>query len=227
MPLRARLKSALLVLALATATSATAAPFSITHTGQIAGSGFSTVYAEQDFTVTLVFDNGNTTAIEQTWEAEDLTCILWRFNTTQNVVYAQNLAQTPPTVSVGNVHAGATGTLDAVFRDLQGVLVAPGSYTSGGFVPQLDFVSWYINELDPMFVNDNDDPIPPDVQAVGPGVPTLPDRWSNPVPFAGECAATTTTTPETVVANVPALGPVGLVLMAGVLGVAGWVRRRG
>ncbi|MFT3777164.1 MAG: IPTL-CTERM sorting domain-containing protein [Ottowia sp.] len=208
--------------ALAAATGASAAPFATTYAGQVAESGFGTVSGEQDFRITLVFDNGNATAGNQTWEASNLRCILWRFNNSQNVVYAQNLVAAPPTDFGGAAHTDASGALDGFFSSLIAHDVTSAQYTASGFVPALNVVHWHINNQDSIFSSQAGADFL-NIEAVGDGVSTAPERWSNPAPYAGNCAAATTTTPP---AAVPTLGHAGLALLAAALGALGWRGRR-
>jgi len=211
----------LLAAALAVATgAAAAAPYATTYTGQIAASEFGSVYAGQTFSATLVFDNGNASHASQTWGPGDLTCILWRFNNAQSVVYAQDLTATPPNVAAGAAHTDAAGALDNFFSDIR-AYVASGAYASTGFVPALGSVDWFINGQNAIFANASGQYR---IDAVGSGVSTAPALWSNPAPFTGDCAAPAPASPQAT--PVPTLGPAGLTLLSGLLGGAAALRRR-
>ena len=219
---RQRLNALLAAAALAATSSASAAPFATTTTGVVGDSGFPSVATGQPYSVTLVFDNGGATTADQTWEASDLTCVLWRFNMAHNVVYAQNLAATPPTVSTGAASTDAGGAMDGMFSELAAQTVAPGAYSASGFAPALGDANWFINGLNAMFftgVNDTR------IHGNPAGVSVNPADWSNPVPFTGSCAAPASHPSAT---PVPTLGHAGLALMAALLGALGWrMRRRG
>jgi len=52
---------------------ARAAPYAMTYTGVIDDSPFSEIKNDESFTVTFVFDNGNSSANSQVWTAVHLT----------------------------------------------------------------------------------------------------------------------------------------------------------
>ena len=206
--------------ALACAAGAGAAPYAITYTGVIGSSpliGFDTVMAGQPYSVTLVFDNGNSTTASQTWGASHLTCVLWRFNMAHNVVYAQDLQASPPTTALGTAATDAGGALNDMFSDVQALGVAPGAYAASGFSPALGEVRWYINDQNSILFSEG-----LEVHGTPAGVPIVFAEWSAPVPYAGNCAAPAPGGPGQQVASVPTLGHAGLALMAALLGALGW-----
>jgi len=222
---RRRLTALLAAAALAAATGVGAAPFSTTYTlGEVGASSFPSVNTGQPYSVTLVFDNGGSTAASQTWEASNLTCVIWRMNSAQNVVYAQNLAATPPTTFAGAAHTTVGGVLDGFYTELEASPAAPVAYSASGFVPALqDPVSWHINGLNPVFYDGNYS-----FDSTLSGVSVSPANWSAPTPFNSPCPAPGPggTVPQAT--PVPVLGMGGLTLLAGLLGAVGWrTRRRG
>jgi hypothetical protein len=206
----------------AAATGAAAAPYATTYTNQVSASTFPEIYAEQPYSVTLVFDNGDSTAASQTWEPSSLTCIIWRMNGNQSVVYAQDLAATPPTTHVGAAHTDASGVLDGFFSELTANSAAQGTYTASGFAPALQGnVQWFINSTNGVFYGNGHS-----VSSTLGGVSVSPANWSAPAPFTGNCAAPASHPGQPTA--VPTLGHAGLALLAGMLGMAGWrLRRRG
>jgi hypothetical protein len=215
----------LLAAAALAATTASAAPYASTYTGVLANSGpdgFDTVLAGQPYSVTLVFDNGGSTLVNQTWESSNLRCVLWRFNTAQNVVVAQDLQASPPTGATGAVSTDAGGALDGMFSEVYAQAVPPSAYSASGFSPALGEVRWFINNANAILFSEGRW-----VDSVPAGVSTAFADWSAPVPFTGDCAAPAPTTP-TQPASVPALGHAALALMAALLGALGWgaARRR-
>ena len=212
----------------ACATAASAAPYATTYTGVIGNpesegaQGFSSVVVGQPYSVTLVFDNGGSTLANQTWESSNLRCVLWRFNTAQNVVFAQDLQASPPTSAAGAVSTDASGALDGMFSGLAVQNVPSAAYSASGFSPALDGVYWYINGGNSVFYSDGNDR---SVHGNPAGVSTAFADWSAPVPFTGDCAAPPPATPAQPTA-VPTLGHAALALMAALLGALGWRTRR-
>ena len=168
---------------LAAAGSATAAPFATTYTGTVASSGFATVAAGQPYSVTLVFDNGGSTAAGQTWQAAHLTCVLWRFNMAHNAVYAQDLVAVPPTAVAGAATTDARGALVGMFAGVS--MHSSTAYSAHGFAPALASVAWSINGINNPFMSLASAAA---INGAAGGVPVDPARWSAPVPFPGPCA---------------------------------------
>jgi len=199
------------------ATAAQADPFAITYNGTIGTSGFPEIHSGQPYSVTLVLDNGSLSAVDESWNGTHITCVIWRMNTAQNVVLAQN---GPITNTDDTASTNMSGTLTGFFDYVVANPVAAGSYTTSGFTSPLVAPAWFINAINPAFTTDAlyfDD-------ASG-GVPTTPASWSNPVPFTGSCAASTTPTAPNAT-PVPTLGHAALALLAGLLGAAGFIGRR-
>lgn len=214
------MKHLLAALIACAAASAQAAPFATTYTGLLAADSgnFSSTRSGEPYTVTLVFDNGSATASSQTWQPGHLTCILWHFNAARDMVYAQNLAATPPTTGTGAVTTAANGALATLFTDLRMVYAYPGSFTSTGFAPVLDDrVEWYVNGSNAVFYLEQT----AGIYGNGGGVSVNPADWSSPAPFSGPCAAN-----APAAAPVPTLGHAGLALLAGLLGAARWRTQR-
>jgi hypothetical protein len=171
---------------------------------------------EQPYTVTVVFDNGGSTADGQTWEASNLRCIIWRMNGNQSVAYAQDLAATPPSSFGGAAHTDAQGGLDGFFTELTGTHVPASAFTASGMSPPMAQASWTISGTNPVFFDTSRQ-----VQSALGGVSINPSNWSDPAPFAGNCAVPTQP------AAVPTLGHGVLMLLgAGMVALAGGCLRR-
>lgn len=204
------------------AASAGAAPFFSTYENEIASSGFPEILAPQAYSVTLVFDNGGSSAVSQTWTSAQLTCVIWRMNDAQNVVFAQNLAAAPSSSSGGPLGTNASGQMDNFFTALWSV-GGTGSLLAShfsGFNPAPDLLRWFITGGNSVL-----DDGPRGVYGFGGGVSTFPGHWSNPAPFTGACPASATPTPAQPTA-VPTLSTAGLGLMAALVGALGWRTRR-
>ncbi|MFT3777168.1 MAG: IPTL-CTERM sorting domain-containing protein [Ottowia sp.] len=200
------------------AATAQAAPFAITYNGTIGTSSLPEIHSGQPYSITLVLDNGDTSASDQSWNGAHITCVIWRMNTAQNVVLAQN---GPITNTANTASTNMSGTLTGFFDYVVANPVAAGSYTTSGFTSPLGDPAWFINGDNAVFSSNTLDHFD---DASG-GVPTTPASWSNPVPFTGSCAAPTAPTAPNAT-PVPTLGHAALALLAGLLGAAGFITRR-
>jgi len=203
------------------AANAQAAPFATTYTGEIdASSDFPGAQAGEPYSVTLVFDNGGSSAASQTWATSQITCAIWRFNTAQDMVFTQPMAPGALASQSGTATTDATGTLDGFFSVL--FMVAPaGSYTASGINPPMDEVRWSMNSspANPVFFD-----FTRAIRSTQGGISLAPANWSAPAPFTGTCALPTAAAPNAT--PVPTLGHAALALLSGVLGAAGFIRRR-
>ncbi|WP_312807738.1 Ig domain-containing protein [Comamonas sp.] len=178
-----------------------AAPFATTYTGQITRSDFPEIIADQSYTITFVFDNGASSSASQTWSINNLTCTIWRFNDARNVVFTQNLLDSPPSTADGSVNTDATGALTSMFGRVLGSEVDGGKFTTIGL--SLSGVKWFANSLNRVLYNFDQS------QGVGDltgGVQMAPNYWSSPEPFGGACDGSvmiTSTALPTAVVNQP------------------------
>lgn len=203
----------------ASATTASAAPYASTYADTIGATTFTNAAAGQAFSVTLVFDNGGSSTASQTWEASDLTCVIWTVN---NAVYAQDLTATPVSSQMGSLSTDVNGAMWGVFSTLVGNSVPPAAYSSSGFAPAPGTVTWSITGINSLFMSNAG----PYVDGAAPGNLTAAGNWSSPAPFAGGCAAPPPGPSQSSVASVPVMGPAGLALMGSALGAAGMFLRR-
>lgn len=219
---RSHWRRALAAAALAGASAvASAAPYAITYNGTISGSTIPEILNGQPYAVTLVFDNGGSTANSQTWTGANLTCTIWRMNTAGNVTFAQNLVTTPPSgVVAGSVTTSAAGALTTVFSSVTAVNVAAGAYTSTG-VALTAPVYWFANSLNGVFYDSLGGPQARAFSDPLGGVQMNIASWSAPQPFSGGCNAAPA---PAAVAPVPTLGEWSLALLG--LAAAGFGARR-
>ena len=208
------------------AASAQAASYATTYDSRIGTSTIPQVVSGEDYTITLVFDNGGASAASQTWSASHLTCVIWRMNDAGNVVHAQNMAAAPPYQYQGSIVTNASGAILFFFGSLRG-RDAPASATySSGFAPGAGVADWFIGGLasPPPLVLPNTQQSFHDAAGNG-GVPVDPAGWSAPAPYAEPCpaAAPPAPTPPTAV---PTLGHAALALLTSLLGAAGFNGRR-
>ena len=98
---------ALFVCLVSVSTLGNADPYFITYTGTITSSTFPEVTDTQVYTATLVFDNGGTSALTQTWEAAELTCAIFTANDAQDVQFVHDLTSQAPTGVDGSASTDA------------------------------------------------------------------------------------------------------------------------
>ena len=210
--------------ALATSTISIASPFSVTYTGTISASTFPEILNGQTYTVTLVVDNGNSTAVSQTWNVADLKCVIFRMNNAGNVSYAQDAATTnaelvsafgPPLIQTD-----ASGAMqnDGDVSDPSIAGPAPGTFSFAGFTPA-NPINWFVNQANPVFIDQSGLPGQREFSDASGGVIIDPADWTNPVPFTGPCAATGGGGGGLAATAVPAMSKWMLLLLAAALGL--------
>jgi len=213
---------ALIAVAAALAAPAHAAPYATMHSGMVDSTSVPGVNDGEAYTVTIIFDNGGTSAASQTWEAAHLVCAIWRFSN-GSAQFTQSLAGASLSY-MGHARSNPAGALGVMFDSIEEDDAS--TYTATGFTtPLTQPVEWRITDSNPIFADTNG--TGGTVTAVG-GVPTNAQYWSAPVrvtaacddePYTGAPGAPTAT-------PVPTLGHAGLALLSGVLGAAGWLNRR-
>ncbi|GAD24098.1 hypothetical protein [Acidovorax sp. MR-S7] len=147
-----KLASALLHAALLTlaASAARAVPYVTTYNGTVANSTMPGVADGSGYVVSVVFDNGGSTVLNQSWSPDDITCVMWR--TSQGtVVYAQPILPGNSLISgSGNADTDGTGWLTQMFTEITTPLgVPPASYTATS--PIAGLVGWSANQDNPVF----------------------------------------------------------------------------
>jgi len=200
------------------AAAAHAAPFAISYTGQVFNSSLPGVADGEAYTVTLVLDNGGTSAASQTWGAVE--CAIWRVGSAR--VFTQPRSSTGNTTSVGSAATGANGVLTQMFTSADGV--ATLDYTATGFSPALTPPVWWVaNGGTPVFF-DGDSLGFGDANV---GVSMDPADWSAPRRVMAACDDTSYAPPAPgQPTSVPTLSTAGLGLMAALVGTLGWRTRR-
>ena len=223
------------ILALA-ASAAQADPFAITYTGTIANSTIPEIHNGERYTVTLVLENDDDSTSNQEWHDAsngDVACVIWRMNNAGNVVFAQawvGVAAPNPIEVNGRTTTNAAGQLTEVFSEVrhQNVPVVPGSHKAqAGLAAPVN--TWFANGANGVFSTTSasfDDPAG--------GVQMTPARWTNPVPFTGNCLDTTAVpippitppSPGSGATPVPTLGHAALALLGALVGGVGLRARR-
>ena len=222
------------ILALA-ASAAQADPFAITYTGTIANSTIPEVHNGERYTVTLVLNDDGDSANSAEWQSspEEVPCVIWRMNNAGNVVFAQaweGLAAPNPIDVMGRTATNAAGQLTEVFNGVrhENVPAVPGSHKAqAGLAAPVN--TWFANGANGVFSTTSasfDDPAG--------GVQMTPARWTNPVPFTGNCLDTTAVpippitppSPGSGATPVPTLGHAALALLGALVGGVGLRARR-
>jgi len=207
------------------AASAHAAPYAILYQSVlIEATNLAGVNAPPNgYDLTFIFDNGGTSNASQTWEAQHLTCVIFRFNNTQNAVYRQSLPGGGLTTA-GQITTDATGTMTALFTSIA------GSGNAGDFIgtnlPTLAAPVYWIAEGSRSDVFVNGDGTYVNSTAVGTAM--NPGYWHPPQRVTGPCDDTPYAAPPAPAqaAAIPTLGHAALALLSGVLGAAGFISRR-
>ena len=209
---------------------AMAAPYAITYHGVIAASGMPAQAPDgAAFTLTLVMDNGGSTAASQNWAIADLTCGFWRWN---SVAVALDLSS-GVALGAGSAATNASGVLTGVFSDVNTGLapLAWADYDVAGLPAGGTAIGWGADGLAlpfgimaPIWGGSFDD----GTGTLAGGVNMVPGRWSAPQPFTGACDASAVPPPippATAATPVPTLGQWGALLLSALLGVQAWRRR--
>jgi hypothetical protein len=210
---------------------AMAAPYAITYHGTIANSGMPANAPDgAAFTLTLVLDNGASTAASQSWNIGQITCGFWRWSASPNVAVALDMTG-GIALGAGSAVTNAAGALTAMFTDVNtGGPLAFADYDTSGLPAGASSIGWYADSsAQPFGITapwggsfDDGSGTPAG------GVQMATSRWSAPQPFTGACdASAVPPTPPTplALAAVPTLSPWGLLLLSALLGLAALRRK--
>lgn len=168
------------LVAMSTPVVVSAEPYAITYTSTVSASGFPEVTVGEGFDVTLVFDNGGSTAAFQTWSPADLRCVVWRFNDARDVVFAQDLEGFVFFTSAGSVSTDGAGVLQTNFTALNALNVTSDyDIVGAGWVGAID---WHTDGFNPAFENP-----PTAMSAQGGGISMAIGAWSAPTPYVDDC----------------------------------------
>lgn len=209
------------------AAGAIAAPYSVTYTDTATSvdSFPAGINSGQQFTVKFVFDNGNSSAANQSWSASNVQCAIFTFNNAQDKFLAINISTKPFTSStVGNFTTDGTGKLRA------GAI----SWWDDGPIanPQVSNVAGFGGGANAWYINGGNDVVNFNATTVSVGMATVANNvqvtnWSNPVPAAGVCAGFFAGPVQS--QAIPTLGSWGMIVLTTLLGfgaVLGLRRRR-
>lgn len=201
-----------------------AAPYLITYTGTVTTSDIPGVESDTAYLVAVAMDNGGNSAVNQTWNASHLRCVVWYFGANGDRVFVQNLTTAPPTDVAGAATTNGAGVLTGMFSQITAAPVSgpAGSYSATNLPPPTS-VLWWINGLSPIFRYNGQE-----ISALADEVPVAPSAWQAPTPLGaldtGTCAQPAA---APVATPVPGLGVPALALLGGGLAAsAAWVSRR-
>lgn len=173
---------------------AQAAPYATTYHGTIAGSQIPADAPDgAAFTLTLVFDNGNSSAASQHWNIGDLACGFWRWrvDSTRTVAVALDL-RGGVAQGLGSARTDAAGALTQVFSSVNtGGAMAWADYSVSGLAPG-SAIGWYADGTPQVFglmAGGGGGSFDDGAGTAAGGVDMAPARWSAPLPFAGTCDA--------------------------------------
>lgn len=199
-----------------------AAPFEITFTGAISNSNFAEIRNAQRFELTLVLDNGNTTAQGQTWEGGDLKCAYWRMNDASDVRLAQPLTPGSNVSALGTIDTDGNGALVGMMSMVYSAPVF--FYTTAGFsTTLLSNVRWYAEGFNPVLMIGTRR----FSEAGGNGIRMAPENWSAPRPSRRICdAAVVPPSVDDGTTAVPTLSGAAMGLLATLLAWVGRSRLR-
>ena len=210
------------LLLLAGGTTAIAAPFEITFTGTISQSNYAEIRNGERFELTLVVDNGSTSAQGQTWDISHLQCAYWRMNNAGDVRLAQPLTPGSNVGAVGTITTDASGALVGMMSMVYSAPVF--TYTTAGFsTTMLTNVMWYAHGFNPVLMIGTRH----FSETGGNGIRMAPGDWSAPRASRRACDATVVPpAPDGGPAAIPSLSGGGLGLLAALLAWAGHSRLR-
>jgi len=207
------------VIALALASIAGAAPFSVTYTDTISSfTGFySDINAGEQAKVTVVFDNGGSTAASQTWTAANVQCVIFTFNNADNKFAAIDYA-VPPIfpVTTGTFTTDGSGQLQTSTIDWQDDsdgITNPVAFNIAGVTGTNPIGNWFLDGSNDVF-----DTNVGEINFTNVANDTQVTNWSNPVPAAGVCASFfPSTSPKA--AAIPTLNPWGMMTLSVLMGI--------
>ena len=203
------------------ASPALASPYAISHTGVLEESTLPGVISGESYEITLVFDNGVSSTASQTWDGDDLVCVVWRFNDARDVVYSQDMVANPALEVVGTAVTDGAGVLTANFNEVFDEDIT-GDYTASVVFTPL--INWFANDANGIFY---DSDYNRDVDDEAGGVQMAANLWTNPAASTSDCASFVSN-PVSQVQEIPTLSEWAMILFASILagGAALMIQRR-
>ncbi|MGA9575559.1 MAG: hypothetical protein WBS20_16585 [Lysobacterales bacterium] len=156
-------------------------PYYISYSGIISDSTLTGVNDTESYIAIIIFDNGSTSALSQTWESTDLTCAGFLLNDAQDAYFAHDLTLQGSLTVSGSITTDGAGALSTNFTELDAEPVDPGSYSFSGITAN-EPISWYMNDFNDVFYTNSG----AFGDAAG-GVQMAPANWSAPAPWTDTC----------------------------------------
>lgn len=210
----------------AAAQCAVALPYSVSYTDTITTSDSlpSSINLGQQVTTIFVLDNGNASTLNQTWNASDVQCVIFKFNNAQDRYVAIDYTASSFNNTTGSFATDGSGALTSApgqWVDNAGPLISSPYAQNITGNPHL--TDWYINA-------GNDVVFWTGTLAVGFNNvvnDTTAAYWTNPASAGGTCAAYgpyyVNGEPPT---SIPTLSQWGMILMSSLLALVSIVALR-
>ena len=195
---------------LTAAAPAMGAPFAIQYETAVSNTGsLPNVSVGDKYTVTLVVDNGGTSAASQTWVLPHLRCAVISFGNNHEIYYAQDLVTTPAGGAGGALVTNSDGQITSHFHSVNGTGTTnyTTNQTHGG---QLE---WYVSGINPALMITGTYTL-----STTNGVTLTPSDWSNPASSISDCSQATATQYLPTPTAVPTLSEWAMILFATLLG---------
>lgn len=210
------------LLTISFSTYSVADPYSITYTGTVGFNEFPEVNEGESYSLTLVFDNGSTNTLSQTWGEENLICATFLVNNAQDVQFSNDLTVTPEGNHSGAISTDGSGILTSNFSSLWYDPITSTQYEAVG-IQLTDPVWWFANDNNNVFMSGDGELQFGD--AAG-GVLMAPANWSDPVPYGGTCGVTAPPPSTAPATPVPTTSQWALIMLSMLIGLMVFANRR-
>jgi hypothetical protein len=195
------------------ATHVLAAPFAITYSDTTSSAVPSAgINGGELATIKLILDNGNASALNQTWTGADAKCVIFTFNTAQNLFVAINYSAVAFPTATGTFTTNGSGVLQSAASDWEDgsdPVLGTVSTNISGSTPIAD---WFIDgENQVMDLNDGV------VSFTNVANNVVAANWTNPAPDSGVCGSAPPPPPPRVQQPIPTLNEWAMVLLSGLL----------
>jgi hypothetical protein len=208
--------------ALAIASLASAAPFSVTYTDTVSDRGFiSDINVGEQAKVTLVLDNGGTSTASQTWTAADVQCVIFTFNNAANKFAAINYSGSSFPITTGSFTTDGSGNLQAGtlgWDDDSDGITKP---VATNITDVSGVGNWFLDGTNTDFVVELTGPVGGPVNFTNFANTAIVTDWSNPTSANGVCASFFAPKVRPASVPVPASSPWSLVALSALVGLAG------
>ncbi|HTS22192.1 MAG TPA: IPTL-CTERM sorting domain-containing protein [Casimicrobiaceae bacterium] len=207
--------------ALAIASIASAAPFSVTYTDTVSDRGFiSDINVGEQAKVTLVLDNGGTSTASQTWTAADVQCVIFTFNNTSNKFAAINYGGSSFPITTGSFTTDGSGNLQAGTLGWDDDSDGIAKPVATNITDVTGVGNWYLDGTNTDFVVELTGPVGGPVNFTNFANTAIITDWSNPTSANGVCASFFAPPPTPNPASIPTLSQWALMVLSTLIGLA-------